>query len=61
MPVILALGRLRAESAKVKVQAGLHSKLLVILGYIVKPFLKQNYECVVTQACDPITQETDAL
>lgn len=60
MPVIQALGRLRAETAEVKVQPGLHSKLLVSLGYIVKPHLKQKYKCVVAQACDPRTQETDA-
>lgn len=60
MSVIPVLGRLRAETAKVEVHPGLLSKLLVSLGYIVQPHLKQKYKCVVAQACDPSTQETDA-
>lgn len=56
----LGTGRLRADTAKVKGQPGLHSKLLVSLADIVKPCLKQKQEHVVTQVCDPSTQETDA-
>lgn len=47
MPVIQALGRLRAETAEVKVQPGLHSKLLVSLGYIVKPCLESELKTSV--------------
>lgn len=47
MPIIQALGRLTAETAEVKVQPGLHSKLLVSLGYIVKPCLKQKHRPVI--------------
>lgn len=45
--MIPALGRLRAETAEVKVQPGLHSKLLVSLGYIMKPCLKQKHRPVI--------------